>query len=506
MFSKVLIANRGLIQANCVRAVQELGAKAITIFEEEDQNSAGVRNADEAYALKTSSSSRAYADIDQIVELAASLKVDAVHSGYGFLAQNAEFTKKLRKHGIVTIAPELEGAMSLADRPFVKERASRLGLPILPGSTKCEGLESLKKAAEEIGYPVLVKAVHSYGGKGLRVVTEPAELESSYHFVLSRCNKYSMNSKEIFVEKFFEKAHHVEFPVLRDHQRNIIIFPEQWCSVQRRFQKILVETPSRVLSEEKREKIERVIRRVVNRLNATGFVSVVFLVDGEDVYFLKVNGYIQPFYTATSQLTGVDLLKEQIRVFSGDPLTVHQEQLNRNGHVISVSICAEDPNANFTPCPGIIDRFYLPFGQGINVQTNYFSGDNVATFYDPMIAKILVRDSSRDAAIKKMQIALNNCYIDGIDTNLSLLRAILCSDEFQNRNMNIAYISRRENRQKLLNQLKSPRDNETAALIAALSLYNESNNHGMAESESEKARPSIWNTATRWINRKKFDF
>jgi acetyl/propionyl-CoA carboxylase alpha subunit len=506
MFSKVLIANRGLIQANCVRAVQELGARAITIFEDDDQNSAGVRNADEAYALKTTSSSRAYADIDQIVELAASLKVDAVHSGYGFLAQNAEFTKKLRKHGIVTIAPELEGAMSLADRPFVKERASRLGLPTLPGSTKCDGLDSLKSAADNIGYPVLVKAVHSYGGKGLRVVREPSELETAYHFVLSRCDKYAMNSREIFVEKFYDKAHHVEFPVLRDHHKNVIIFPEQWCSVQRRFQKILVETPSRVLTEEKRQRIERIIRRVVNKLNATGFVSVVFLVDGEDVYFLKVNGYIQPFYTATSQLTGVDLLKEQIRVFSGDPLKVQQEQLNRNGHVISVSICAEDPEANFAPCPGIIDRFYLPFGQGINVQTNYFSGDNVATFYDPMIAKILVRDSNRDAAIKKMQVALNNCYIDGIDTNLSLLRAILHSEEFKSRRMNIAYISKKENRQKLMNAMKSPKEDETAALIAALSLYSDSNNHPVAESKSERARASIWNTATRWINRKKFDF
>ncbi|MCG8338917.1 MAG: ATP-grasp domain-containing protein [Proteobacteria bacterium] len=506
MFSKVLIANRGLIQANCVRAVQELGAKAITIFEDEDRNSAGVRNADESYELKSSVSSRAYADIDQIVELAASLKVDAVHSGYGFLAQNAEFTKKLRQKGIVTIAPELEGAMNLANRPFVKERARRLGLPILPGSTKCQDFNELKVAADDTGYPLLLKAVHGYGGKGLKVVFTPRELKAAYNYVLSRCEKYAMNSREVFVEKYFENAHHIEFPVLRDHHKNVIIFPEQWCSVQRRFQKILVETPSRVIDAEKRKKIESIIRKVVNRLNATGFVSVVFLVDGDEIYFLKINGYIQPFYTATSKLTGVDLLKEQIRIFSGDPLKVRQENLNRNGHVISVSICAEDPINDFAPCPGAIDRFYLPFGQGINIQSNYFSGDNVATFYDPMIAKLLVRDSSRKAAIQKMRFALQNCYIDGIKTNLPLLRAIIQSDLFKSRNMNISYITKPQNRLELLDSLKTGKDHEIAAMIAALSLFSESAKPPIADPEGEPVRSKIWNSAARWINRKNYGY
>lgn len=505
MFSKVLIANRGLIQANCVRAVQELGAKAITIYEQEDRNSAGVRNADEAYELTSNTSMRAYADIDQIVELAASLQVDAVHSGYGFLAQNAEFSRRLREKGIITIAPELEGAMSLADRPFVKERAERLGLPVLPGSVKCRDFDELQSAATSIGYPLLLKALHGYGGKGLKVVSKPNELKNAYDFVLSRCDKYSMNSREVFVEKFFEKAHHIEFPVLRDHHRNVIIFPEQWCSVQRRFQKILIETPSSVIDEPKRKRIESIIRRVVNRLNATGFVSVVFLVDGEDIYFLKVNGYIQPFYTASSQLTGVDLLKEQIRIFSGDPLQVRQENLNRNGHVISVSICAEDPLNNFAPCPGIIDRFYLPFGQGINVQSNYFSGDSVATFYDPMIAKILVRDSSRNAAIKKMQTALKNCYIDGIKTNLPLLRAIVNSPEFRDRKLNITYLAKRKNRVNMLESLKTDEDQKMAALAAALALYGEGTKLPTAEN-GETNRPSLWNSAARWLSNKKYSF
>lgn len=505
MFSKVLIANRGLIQANCVRAVQELGGKAITIYEPEDINNAGVRNADEAYELKSTSLSRAYADIDQIVDLAVNLKVDAVHSGYGFLAQNAMFTQKLRERGIITIAPELEGAKNLANRPLIKEKARQLGLHVLPGSKKCHDFKYVEAAASELGFPLILKAVHSYAGKGLRVVQRPQELKSTYEYILSRCDKYAMNSKEVLVETFFDTAHHVEFPVLRDHLGNVIVFPEQWCSVQRRFQKILVETPSRVITAEKRNKIETIITHLMNQLNIIGFASVVFLVEGDTAYFLKINGYIQPFYTATSLLTGVDLLKEQIRIFSGDPTKVRSEHLNRNGHVISMSICAEDPFNNFVPCPGKIGRFYMPSGQGINVQTNVFSGDNVATFYDPMIAKIIIRDSNRRAAIQKMTVALDNCFIDGITTNLPLMRAIVNSTEFRKRRMNIAFISSRSNRTKIMEELKTQEQHELAAMVAAFALHHDSNSQSILEKAGKDSRETIWNSATRWLNKKKFD-
>ena len=502
MFSKVLIANRGLIQANCVRAVQELNAKAITIFENEDRNSAGVRNADEAVEIKSASTSRAYADIDQIVELASSLNVDAVHSGYGFLAQNAEFSKKLKQKGIVPIAPELEGAFNLANRPLIKRKAKELGLHVLPGSKSCSTYKSLEESVEAIGYPLLIKAVYGYGGKGIRVVRAPEELKASYDYVLSRCEKFSMNSTDVIIEKFFDDAHHIEFPILRDNNGHVIVFPEQWCSVQRRFQKLLVETPSRVISNEKRNKLRSIIRLLADKLNLLGFGSFVFLVDGDFCYFLKVNGYIQPFYTATSFLTGIDLLKEQIRVFSGESLRAKPEHLNRYGHVISVSIAAEDPNRDFSPCPGTIDRFYLPFGQGINVQTNVFSGDNVATFYDPMIAKIIVRDFSRRAAINKMKVALDNSFIDGISTNIPLMRAIVHSEEFLSRKMNISFISKRENRLKIMRDMQTSEEQEIASLVAALALHNDRNNQQILEAAREIAPSPIWSTATRWFNRK----
>jgi len=500
MFSKVLIANRGLILANCVRAVQELGSKAIAIYEAEDENSAGVRNADEAYEIQNTSATRAYSDVDQIVKLAKSLKVDAVLSGYGFLSQHADFIKKLQNSGITTIAPTLEGIHNLSDKPAVKKLAMKLGFYVLPGSNACSDFSEIKEGVSAIGYPLLIKATHGYGGKGIRVVENLSELRSGYKFIQSQCHKFSMNSKDVFLEKFLPNAHHIEFPVLRDKTGNVAIFPEQWCSVQRRFQKQLVETPSKIITPEKREQLKQVIQKLINKLDIIGFASVEFLVDQDITYFLKVNGYIQPFYTGTSLLTGVDLLKEQIRIFAGEPLRIKSDRIKKNGHVIAVSICAEDPDNNFAPSPGKVDRFYYPSGQGINVQANVFSGDTVATFYDPMIAKVIVRDATRNEAIARMKVALNNIHIDGIKTNIPLMRAILNSKMFKNRKVNISFIPNQENRDKIIQELKTPEDEQIAAIVAALELHHDSNNQHILEAARED---TLWTTAARWLSQKK---
>jgi len=312
-----------------------------------------------------------------------------------------------------------------------------------------------------------------------------------------------MKSDEVYLEKFFNNAHHIEFPVLRDQSGNTIVFPEQWCSVQRRFQKILVETPSRVINKDKRNKLISVIRQLVTKLNIQGFASVVFLVDDEFTYFLKVNGYIQPFYSATSLFTGVDILKEQIRIFSGEDLKIKQERIAKTGHVISISICAEDPENNFAPSPGKIDRFYLPFGQGIYVQSNVFSGDNVATFYDPMIAKVIVRDRTRKEAIEKMSVALDNFYIDGIKTNIPLLRSVLMSKRFSSRDMDLSFIPDLNYREKLMSDLKTEENEKIAAMVAAISLHHDSNNLQILDPIRENGQSSLWATASRWLNRKK---
>jgi acetyl/propionyl-CoA carboxylase alpha subunit len=505
MFKKVLIANRGLIQANVVRAVKELGAEAITIYSSEDSESTGVRNSDRAFEIETTPT-RAYLDINQIVELARVLQVDAVHPGYGFLAQNAEFISRLREAGITTIAPETKGALNLSDKASIKKHAEKAGLQVLPGSANCDNFNDLKTAATKIGYPLVIKAAYGFGGKGMRIVYDDKELQSSYDHVVHQCENFAMGSSQIFIEKYLEHTHHIEFPVLRDHQGQVILFPEQECSLQRRFQKLLVETPSSAISKEMRGVLDSAVRVLVNQLNITGFASVEFLIQGGQAYFLEVNGYIQPSHTASSMLTGVDLLKEQIRIFSGESLSIQQENLTRKGHVIAAYISAEDPENNFEPSPGKIDRFYLPIGEGIVVQTNVFSGDTVTTFYDPMIAKVMVRDISRKAALRKMQVALDEFYIDGIKTSIPLMRAVISSDAYINGDIDTSYITDESNRVHIMAELKNPENEEIACFLAALALHRDSNNKQILEAARENEVPSMWSVASRWLNRKKMDF
>jgi acetyl/propionyl-CoA carboxylase alpha subunit len=503
MFSKILVANRGLIQANCIRAIQELGAKAITVYEAEDRHNAGVRNADEAHEIKAAVSGHAYNDIHQIVQIAVARKADAVFSGYGYLAQNAEFLKKLKKKGIFNIGPDMESPSGLGDKQAVKQLAQKLGLAVIPGSDRFTSYKGLSSAAETLGFPLLVKATNSYGGKGLRVVEKPTELNAAFEYVIAQCEKYAMNSCNVYLEKYLPTAHHIEFPVLRDKTGQTAIFPEQWCSVQRRFQKQLVETPSSVISEEKRSKLKGLIQRLVDKLNLVGFVSVIFLIDETDAYFLKASGFVQPFYTGTSLLTGVDLLKEQIRILAGSSLKVKTDHCRGNGHVISVSICAEDPNNHFAPSPGVINRFYLPFGQGINVQTDISSGDTVTASYDPMIAKIIVKDNSRKEAIRKLKLALEDCCIEGIRTNIPLMRALVNSADFVRRKVTLSYIPNPKNRSKIIDGLRTDENLEMAALVAALDLFYNAGHQPIPEASRQNVGASLWQSAARWLSLKK---
>lgn len=388
---------------------------------------------------------------------------------------------------------------------MIKKQALDLGLYILPGSEICSNYKSVLKSAESLGYPLLLKALHGYAGRGLIVVPRAQELKSSYQYVLNQCDKYAMNSHDIILEKFYAEAHHIEFPVLRDKNGNVVVFPEQWCSVQRRFQKVLVESPSRVITTDKRYRLKSVIQRLVTKLNICGYASVVFLIQGDHSYFLRVNGYIQPFYSATSLLTGIDILKEQIRIFSGESLKAQPGQLNSKGHVISVSICAEDPDKDFAPSPGRINRFYPPFGQGVTVQANVFSGDDVATYFDPMIAKVIVLESNRRDAIKKMKVALDNFFIDGIETNIPLLRAILNSREFKERRFNISFIPKKKNRKKIMEEMKDAKHEEIASMVAAIAMHYDFNTQQILDTAREISENSLWATASRWLSRKKIN-
>ncbi len=505
MFKRVLIANRGLIQANCVRAVKELGATAITIYEEEDRDSAGVRNADEAYELEMRDPrQRPYLDLEQIVELAETQKVDAVHPGYGFLAQNGKFATELESRGIRLIAPREDGRFNTANKFRVKVSAERAGMPVLKGSEVFSDRETLLLAAKSLEYPMVLKAAHGYGGIGMRVVQSLSELESAFDHIQATTRKFLMNSPEVFLEEFVHGARHIEFPILRDKSGRTIVFPELECPLQRRFQKLVMETPAPHLDPSMRAQLQSEIQVLCDRLNIEGFASIEFLIQGGKPHFLEINGYIQPSHTATSLLTGVDLLKEQIRLLSGESLNVDHSCTIPNHHVIGTYVYAEDPEMNFTPSPGKVDRIYLPFGEGVFMQTSIFSGARISPFYDPMVAKLLVRGCSRNEAMLKMGIALEEFFVEGVKTNIPLMRGVFKSKEFKNGTISPEFIENADNRRKLVDSLKSSKDFEVAALVASMSLHQDGETLRKIEvMEAEQGSSSVLGAATRWLKPRK---
>lgn len=501
MFKRVLIANRGLIQANCVRAVKELGATAITLYEEEDRDSAGVRNADEAYKLTLRDPrTRPYLDIPQIVGLAEQLQVDAVHPGYGFLAQNARFARELERRGITIIAPRSTGVFNLSNKHLVKEAARTAGLPVLEGSDSTSDAGQLQAVAKRLGFPLMMKATHGFGGIGMRLVAQPEQLDPAFEQIQATCGKFLMNSPEVFLEAYLPGARHIEFPVLRDESGRTVVFPEMECSLQRRYQKLLSETPAPDFDPHLRARLQSEIRVLCERLGILGFASVEFLLRDGQPWFLEINGYIQPSHTATTLLSGVDMLKEQIRLLASEPLNVRLDKPCTDRHVLCTYVFAEDPERNFEPSPGQVDRLYLPFGEDVFMQTSIFSGAQISPFYDPMIAKLLVRGLSREEAILKMRIALEEFFVEGVRTNIPLLRGVLQSEALKQGAITTEFLSRSEDRNRLVESLKSEQDFQVASLVAALALHRDGETLKRIEAQvAEYGSQSMLGAAARWL-------
>ncbi len=502
MFSSVLIANRGLIQANCVRAVKELGCRAITVYAPNDRQNAGVRNADEAHELEARSGIP-YQDIDQLVELAEKLKVDAVHPGYGFLAQNAMFRKRLKDKGIQMICPEHREDIHIEDKPQIREFAKSLGLPILPGTPTLTDVAELKKAAAKIGYPVVMKATEGYGGIGLRVVERESEIEPNYRNIVGQADRFLFNAHNVYLEKFFQKARHIEFPVARDYQGNMVVFPERECTIQRRFQKLVTECPSSCLSNSLRNKLKSAVELLMNQLNLKGFVSVEFLYDGDQAYFLEINNYMQPSHSVSALYAGIDMLREQVSIAAKIPLTFSQKEVNTNGVAMGVFVSAEDTDRGFIPSPGLVERLDLPYGDGVYSQTNVCSGDTVGTFYDPIVALVMVKESTREKTITKMKTALDGLHIDGIRTSIPLMRALMRYPDFIRGQYDTQLITEEKNREKIYENIRTEEESEIAALIAALSIHRDSNQQYLLDEGRRSSKAKIWDMASDWFIRQK---
>lgn len=495
MFKKVLIANRGLVAVNCVRAVRELGATASVVYEASDLGSVAVRAADEAIEIKSTNGSTAYLDVDAIVEAAVHFGVDAVHPGYGFLATNQDLAVRLKQHDIKLITtPPFPNAISIA---------KKAGINVLPSSPSLHAWSEVESSVAAIGFPLVVKAVANYGGWGARVVFEAADLKPAWEHVCKQCERHGVPA-DIVLQKHLPMAHQVEFPVLRDHTGQVLVLPDRETSVQRRFQKLLVETPAPVLNSKLRSKLESCIPTLVGQLDLVGFATIVFQVSGNEAYLSDVEGSIQAAHSATGLLTGINTIREQIRVASGETLEIKTEKVQRKGHVIGVFIYAMDPYHKFAPSPGKVDRFHAPTGEGIILHTSATAGDIVSPHYDPVISKLLVSETTREEAIKRLHHALTDFFIDGVQTTIPLMRAIVQSDDFKKSKVTTSYLFTEARRVSLLKSLRNADDDKIAALVAALALSNDDNATQIMD--GAKHGSLLWSMANRVLSRKKMEF
>lgn len=419
MFSKVLIANRGEIALRVIRACRELGIKTAAVYSTADRDSLHVKAADEAICIGAPQAKQSYLNIANIIAAAQITGADAIHPGYGFMAENAYFAGLCRTHGIKFIGPSPEVIQLMGDKVKAREIAKKAGVPLVPGSNGA--VSSYKEAADvakEIGYPVMIKASAGGGGKGMRLAHSEASLKESLDMAKMEAGA-AFGNEEIYIEKYIEEPRHIEFQILGDEQGNIIHLGERDCSLQRRNQKLLEESPSTLLDEELRQEMGRA---AINAARAADYYSagtVEFLVDRQrNYYFIEMNTRIQVEHPVTEMVSGVDIVKEQIRIAAGEKLMMLQEDININGWAIECRINAEDSENGFCPSPGTVSTYIIPGGPGIRVDSSVYSNYTIPPYYDSMVAKLIAWAPDREAAIARMKRALNEFAIEGIKTTI----------------------------------------------------------------------------------------
>ena len=443
MLTKVLIANRGEIAVRIIRACREMGIRTVAIYSEADKNALHTKLADEAICIGPAQSAKSYLNIKAILEAACLTGADSIHPGYGFLSENASFAKICEEMGIKFIGPKSKLIELLGNKSKAKETMKKAGVPVVRGS---EGLLASKKQAvelaEEIGYPVMLKASAGGGGRGIRVAYSKDELEKEYDLVRQEA-KISFNDDSIYLEKFIENPRHVEIQVLADEKGNCVHLGERDCSVQRRNQKVLEESPSGILDSKTRTKMGEVAVKAVKEIGYTNAGTIEFLVDKNlDFYFMEMNTRVQVEHPVTEMVTGIDIIKEQIKIASGEKLSFTQKDIKFTGHSMEARINAENPEKNFMPCPGTITGLHLPGGNGVRVDTAIYSGYTVPPTYDSMLAKIIVHGKDRNESIAKLKSAIAELVVEGIQTNADFILKILSNEDFVNNNYDTSFIQK----------------------------------------------------------------
>ena len=440
MFEKILIANRGEIALRILRAARELGIKTVSIYSQADKDANYVKLADESVCIGPAKSSDSYLNIPSIIAAAEITNAEAIHPGFGFLSENADFASKVEASGFTFIGPRADAIAIMGDKVKAKDAMIQAGVPVVPGSDGELPLEYEKvvKIAKQIGYPVIIKAVAGGGGRGMRVVHKEEDLQQSLEITRSEAQA-GFGNPAVYMEKFLTKPRHIEIQILADEYGNVIYLGERDCSMQRRHQKIIEEAPALGITEKMRQEIGQSCINACKKINYRGAGTFEFLFENDKFYFIEMNTRVQVEHTITEMITGVDIVKEQIYIASGEKLRYKQDDIKLKGHAIQCRINAEDPY-NFIPSPGKIELCHFPGGNGVRVDSHVYSGYSVPPFYDSMIAKIIAYSENRTHAINKMKNALTECTFNGIKTNIPLHLELLKDSEFCEKPQSIHYL------------------------------------------------------------------
>ncbi|AYY79370.1 MULTISPECIES: acetyl-CoA carboxylase biotin carboxylase subunit [Proteus] len=443
MLEKILIANRGEIALRILRACKELGIKAVAVHSTADRDLKHVLLADETICIGPAASAKSYLNIPAIIAAAEISGAQAIHPGYGFLSENADFAEQVERSGFIFIGPKAETIRLMGDKVSAIEAMKKAGVPCVPGSDGPLGNDSAKniEIAKRIGYPVIIKASGGGGGRGMRVVRSEKDLEQSITMTRAEA-KAAFSNDMVYMEKYLENPRHIEIQVMADGQGNAIYLAERDCSMQRRHQKVVEEAPAPGITPEIRKNIGERCANACIEIGYRGAGTFEFLYENGEFYFIEMNTRIQVEHPVTEMITGIDLIKEQLRIASGLPLSVTQEQVNVHGHAVECRINAEDPKT-FMPSPGTITRFHSPGGFGVRWESHIYAGYTVPPHYDSMIGKLITYGETREIAISRMKNALAELIIDGIKTNIELHQFIMNDEQFQKGGTNIHYLEKR---------------------------------------------------------------
>jgi acetyl-CoA carboxylase biotin carboxylase subunit len=462
---KILVANRGEIACRIMRTIRKMGIASVAVYSEADRDAPHVFLADEAVCIGAAPSNQSYLDGDKIIRICNELDVDAIHPGYGFLSENAGFAQKVEDAGITFIGPGPEAMRIMGSKLAAKESVKKYNVPMVPGiDTAITDVRLAIKIADEIGYPVLIKASAGGGGKGMRVVERPEEMKEQMERAISEATS-SFGDGSVFLEKYVSKPRHIEVQIIADKYGNVLHAFERECSIQRRHQKVVEESPSAVITPELRKRIGEAAVQVAKSCNYTSMGTVEFLMDEHlNFYFLEMNTRLQVEHPVTEMITGLDLVELQIRIASGEPLLLKQEDLHINGHAIELRVYAEDPFENFMPSIGRLIKYSKPEGDGIRCDDGYIEGMQIPIYYDPMISKLIVHASTRNEAIQKMKSAIQDYKIEGVTTTLPFGKFVMEHDAFVSGNFDTHFV--RDFFTKTIIMEKQKVNAEVAALVA----------------------------------------